>query len=137
METVPSQVKRSLILALTSGALLLTLPVLGWPAQAQVSCANAQTTIELRQCTAQEYQAADRRLNQVYQQLTRKLKVSQRQRLVTAQRAWIQFRDQSCDYEQGVYEGGSFAPVARGQCMTQMTRKRIADLEGYLRQADR
>ncbi|TAG62574.1 MAG: DUF1311 domain-containing protein [Oscillatoriales cyanobacterium] len=82
-----------------------------------------------------EFQAADKKLNQVYQQLQPKLNSKQKQRLIVAQRSWLKFRDESCDYEAGYFEGGSVAPSIYGYCRARVTKERIKDLEGYLEQA--
>ncbi|MFQ2812649.1 lysozyme inhibitor LprI family protein [Aeromonas caviae] len=53
---------------------------------------------------------------------------AQLERLRTAQRAWIAFRDAQCRYEVGVYEGGSMAPMVHSSCLTQLTEARTKDL---------
>lgn len=63
--------------------------------QAKISCQSAQTQLDLNQCYCDEYKRADADLNKVYQQL---LSVNAREqefteKLKTAQRAWIVFRD--------------------------------------------
>ena len=87
-------------------------------------------------CSTQEFQAADRKLNQVYQQLQAKISSRQKQRLTAAQRTWIKFRDENCDYEKGQFEGGSLAASTYGYCRARVTQERIKDLEGYLKQAN-
>ncbi len=52
-----------------------------------------------KQCARLRYEQADRRLNQVYQQLISKLNGDERQELTNAQLAWIQFRDKNCSFE--------------------------------------
>ncbi|GKR04432.1 hypothetical protein KAM472_41750 [Aeromonas caviae] len=42
-----------------------------------------------------------------YKKRVASLEKAQLERLRTAQRAWITFRDAQCRYEAGVYEGGS------------------------------
>jgi uncharacterized protein YecT (DUF1311 family) len=63
--------------------------------QPKAPCRTAQTQFELNQCACDEYKKADADLNKVYQQL---LSVNAREqefteKLKTAQRAWIVFRD--------------------------------------------
>jgi uncharacterized protein YecT (DUF1311 family) len=101
----------------------------------QVNCKSPQTTLDQNVCSSQEFQAADRKLNQVYQQLQPKLNSKQKQRLIVAQRSWLKFRDESCDYESGHFEGGSVAPSVYGYCRARVTKERIKDLERYLQQA--
>ena len=102
----------------------------------QPNCKSPQTTLDMNVCSSQEFQAADRKLNQVYQQLQAKISSRQKQRLTAAQRTWIAFRDQNCDYAKGQFEGGSVAASTYGYCRARVTQERIKDLEGFLKQAN-
>ncbi len=102
----------------------------------QPNCKNPQTTRDMNVCSSQEFQAADRKLNQVYQQLQAKISSRQKQRLTAAQRTWIAFRDQNCEYAKGQFEGGTLAASTYGYCRARVTQERIKDLEGYLKQAN-
>lgn len=99
------------------------------------NCNNPATTSDMNLCSTQESQAADKKLNQVYQQLKPKLSSKQQQRLTNAQVAWIKFKNDSCDYERSQFEGGSLAPSTYGYCIARVTQQRISDLERYLQQA--
>jgi uncharacterized protein YecT (DUF1311 family) len=102
----------------------------------QPNCKSPQTTLDMNVCSSQEFQAADRKLNQVYQQLQAKIRSRQKQRLTAAQATWIAFRDQNCDYAKGQFEGGSVAASTYGYCRARVTQERIKDLEGFLKQAN-
>ena len=128
---------------LAAGLLLLTATFL-LPSKAsntssqlaqQPNCKSPQTTLDQNVCSSQEFQAADKKLNQVYQQLQPKLNSKQKQRLIVAQRSWLKFRDETCDYETGHFEGGSVAPSIYGYCRARVTKERVKDLERYLEQA--
>lgn len=101
----------------------------------QPNCKSPQTTLDMNVCSSQEFQAADRKLNQVYQQLLPKLNSTQKQRLTVAQRSWLKFRDESCNYEMGQFEGGTLAASTYGYCRARVTQERVKDLDGYLKQA--
>lgn len=96
------------------------------------NCNNATNTVEINQCTSQQAKAADRRLNQAYQQLKPKISSKQRQRLTQAQLEWIKFRDRTCEYEAGEFEGGTAAPSAYSSCLARVTTQRTNDLQRYL-----
>lgn len=100
----------------------------------QPNCKSPQTTLDQNVCSTQEFQAADKKLNQLYQQLQPKLNSKQKQRLTVAQRSWLKFRDESCDYEAGVFEGGTLAHPTYGYCKARLTQERIKDLQRYLEQ---
>ncbi|MEG3917865.1 lysozyme inhibitor LprI family protein [Microcoleus sp. T3_A4] len=123
-------------LLLTAG-LLLPSQASNIPVQVaqQPNCKSPQTTLDMNVCSSQEFQAADRKLNQVYQQLQPKLNSKQKQRLIVAQRSWLKFRDESCNYEMGQFEGGTLAASTYGYCRARVTQERVKDLERYLQQA--
>lgn len=102
----------------------------------QPNCKSPQTTLDMNICSSQEFKAADTKLNQLYQQLRPKLNSKQQQRLTAAQRSWLKFRDETCNYEAGKFEGGSVAASTYGYCRARVTQERIKDLEGYLKQAN-
>src|SRR5437667_2041935 len=72
----------------------------------QDPCANAQTTLEMRDCAGREYKKADEELNKVYRQLTSTLAdEGYKGALKTAQQAWIKYRDANCDFESYLNRG--------------------------------
>jgi uncharacterized protein YecT (DUF1311 family) len=137
--------KNSIIWAtFTANSLLLAAGFL-FPSQAsnsraqvaqQPNCKSPQTTLEMNMCSTQEFKTADSKLNQLYQQLLPKLNSKQQQRLTVAQRSWVKFRDENCDYEMGKYEGGTLAAPTYGYCRARLTQERVKDFEGCLKQAN-
>ncbi|NEP09530.1 MAG: DUF1311 domain-containing protein [Symploca sp. SIO2C1] len=104
--------------------------------ETSLDCDNAQTQTEINACAALEAQAADKKLNEVYQQLQAKIQDSpQEQRLIEAQQKWIKFRDADCEYAKSQYEGGSIVPTIEAACITRLTEQRTKDLEEYLEEA--
>jgi uncharacterized protein YecT (DUF1311 family) len=98
---------------------------------AQVNCQNATTTLEINECARQEFEAADKRLNQLYRQLLTRLQGSpKRQQFVNAQLAWSRYRDAACNFEK--WDGGTGAGYSYTFCRARITRQRNADLESYL-----
>lgn len=100
------------------------------------NCNNPQTQSEMNICASIAYQNADRKLNQVYRQLLPKLSAARKQKLISAQQAWIKFRDSSCEFERSAYEGGSIAPMIYGFCLANVTEQRTKDLQRYLEDSD-
>ncbi|EGK88589.1 DUF1311 domain-containing protein [Microcoleus vaginatus PCC 9802] len=138
MKTSTISVKLAASLLLLTAGFLLPTKASNIPVQVaqQPNCKNPQTTVEMNVCSSQEFESADKKLNQVYQQLQAKISSKQKQRLTAAQRTWIKFRDENCDYAKGQFEGGSVAPSTYGYCRARVTQERIKDLEGYLKQAN-
>ncbi|MFC4207792.1 lysozyme inhibitor LprI family protein [Vreelandella malpeensis] len=124
---------RSTALALTLSSaffmtFFMTFAVAG---ESETSCDDATTQANMNRCAGQAYQTADSDLNEAYQTLIEPLEGDARQALVTAQRAWIAFRDAECDYAAQGVAGGSAEPMVRNQCLTTLTRERTRTLDEH------
>lgn len=116
--------------------LLALTPFLFTPlAHAAVDCAKANDQTTMNQCAGQNFKAADKELNTVYQQITARLKdnADGKKLLVGAQRAWIGFRDTECKFSASGVAGGSVYPLIYSNCMTSMTKTRVESLKQYLK----
>ncbi|MEH2024964.1 lysozyme inhibitor LprI family protein [Nostoc sp.] len=99
----------------------------------KLNCNNPQTQRAINECTKLSYQNADKKLNQVYQQLVSTLERSRKQKLVAAQLAWVKFRDTNCEFERSKYEGGSIASSIYSGCLENTTKLRTQQLQEYLK----
>ncbi|EPC9993808.1 lysozyme inhibitor LprI family protein [Enterobacter ludwigii] len=95
-------------------------------------CANATTQLEMNTCTAQQYQAADKKLNQTYQAAIKRAEAPQRELLKKAQQAWIALRDADCNFIGSGTEGGSVQPMIISQCLSEKTVEREAFLASLM-----
>lgn len=96
-------------------------------------CDNATTQLELNTCSAQQYQAADKKLNQTYQAaIKRAAAPPQRDLLKKAQQAWITLRDADCAFIGSGTEGGSVQPMIVNQCLAEKTVEREAFLASLM-----
>ncbi|MCT7983776.1 lysozyme inhibitor LprI family protein [Laspinema sp. A4] len=102
-------------------------------AQPRLNCDNPQSQSEMNACAGQRWEATDRELNRIYQALIPQLSNSRRQQLVTAQRAWITFRDSECAFYSSLAEGGSMQPMLRSGCLSNLTEIRNSELYQYRR----
>lgn len=95
-------------------------------------CDSARTTMEMNRCSQEEYEAQDRLLNQTYQEVLRQLNTDYqqptREKLIKAQRLWVQFRDVDCSAQESLYDGGTVHTAVYLQCLRDHTAKRIKDL---------
>ena len=99
-------------------------------------CANANNQMEMNQCTAAQYQAADGKLNQTYQQALKRASASQQALLKKSQLAWIALRDADCAFLTSGAEGGSVQPMLINQCMADKTVERESFLASLLQCED-
>ena len=96
-------------------------------------CANPQTQTEMTQCAAEAYKAADKVLNQVYQQLVAKLDDEEKAQLKEAQTAWLKYRDTNCDFVADQYKGGTMRPMIYAGCLAEVTKNRTSELREQIK----
>jgi uncharacterized protein YecT (DUF1311 family) len=102
-------------------------------AQRQRNCSNPQSNVEYKECARLRYEAADKRLNQVYQQLLPKLSRRERSVLYQEQIKWIKSREKNCELEVYDNRGGTGYQGFLNECLERKTKQRTAELENYLR----
>ena len=96
------------------------------------ACDSANTQAELNSCSAEQYQAADKKLNQTWQDVLKRAEPAQRDLLKKAQSAWIALRDADCAFISSSSQGGSVQPMVNNQCLTDKTNEREAFLASLL-----
>ena len=113
-------------------------------AWAELPCQDdpTQNTLQINECRFAEFKITDGKLNQVYRQVLNELAErakdddtsasAARQELITAQRAWLQFRDGECGALYTYYENGTIRNMAALQCKIDLTNERIATLGRWL-----
>ncbi|WP_445177604.1 lysozyme inhibitor LprI family protein [Pseudomonas sp. McL0111] len=104
-------------------------------AHAAVDCANANDQATMNQCAGQDFKAADNELNKVYQQISDRLKdnADTKKLLVSAQRAWVGFRDAECKFSASAVSAGSVYPMIYSNCLAGVTKVRVDTLKEYLK----
>lgn len=114
-------------------ALLLAGLLPGGAAQAQ-DCYAALTQQAIAECAGGDYQKLDAELNKAYRSVGARLAGNdkKKQLLTSAQRAWIEFRDNECRFAASGVEGGSVYSTAVASCAANLTAARIAALRAYL-----
>lgn len=93
----------------------------------------AQTQGEMNQSAYDDFDKADKELNNVYNELIKLLEEKEKQLLIKAQRDWIKFRDSHCKFEQEEFDGGSMQPLIYSTCLKETTDKRIGDLKAAIK----
>lgn len=100
------------------------------------SCDKADSSqSDLNQCYGKAYKESDTQLNALYKQITTRLKddATTTKLLVTAQKAWVGFRDAECNFSTSRSADGSVYPMVQAICLDGLTTKRIEDLKSYLK----
>ncbi len=84
-------------------------------------CAEAADQTSLNACADRAYKAADGELNAAWRDLAGRLDGAALDRLKTAERAWIAWRDAMCAFVAGPSEGGSIRPMVLANCRAGLT----------------
>ena len=121
----------------TALVLLLSYSV-AW-ADEDTKCNRDGNQSELNVCAYEDYQAADKKLNETWKNLMTKFKAEKTAtaKLKAAQKAWIAFRDADVDAKFACEEGdascwGSMESMLRSAELRDMTEARTAQLQKYI-----
>jgi uncharacterized protein YecT (DUF1311 family) len=120
---------------------LLTIMVLAIvsaaPAASAYECKD-QTQSGLDVCADANFQKADAALNTTYKEIVRRLKddAATTKLLVTAQKAWLAYRDAECTFSSSANAGGSIYPMVYSICLEEVTRQRTKALSVFLKCGD-
>lgn len=82
---------------------------------------------DMTECTQEELQTEDKRLNTEYKRVMKNLDSSAKKELRTRQRAWIKARDKACKLEEDNGQAGMLNHVS---CLKEWTKKRANELAG-------
>ncbi|KVN41332.1 hypothetical protein WJ63_23015 [Burkholderia pyrrocinia] len=101
---------------------------------AQANCANAPDQAAMSACADRAYKKSDAELNRAYQAVTTRVRDNRplSDKLVSAQRAWLAYRDAECGFSSAGVEGGSVYPMVVSMCLDDLTKARLESLQGYL-----
>lgn len=124
-----------------SRCMVLTLALIGNIAYASdIKCNPDGNQMELNQCAADDYAAADKKLNDTWKALMKKLTDDKpaADKLRVAQRAWIAFRDAevaarfACAEEDMRVCWGSMYPMLYNAALQELAEERTQRLQQYL-----
>ena len=107
-----------------------------------IKCNHDGNQMEMNQCAADDYAAADKKLNATWKKLMEKFKNDKTAiaKLKAAQKAWIAFRDAEVDAMFACDEGdvsvcwGSMYPMLFNSELQSMTETRTERLQKYIDQ---
>ncbi|MCP2090346.1 UNVERIFIED_ORG: uncharacterized protein YecT (DUF1311 family) [Paraburkholderia sediminicola] len=90
---------------------------------------NSKITRELEACARNNFELSDKQLNGAYRTLASKLQREDAQMLLTAQRAWVAYKEKTC---QGAYDAtspGEEAGIDKWTCLDEITKTRLRELQ--------
>ncbi|MEM8838058.1 MAG: lysozyme inhibitor LprI family protein [Pseudomonadota bacterium] len=102
-------------------------------------CQNPSTQVQMNECAAIEAHTADVELSVAFNRARDHLAVIEENTpkewkgvqaaLLSAQRAWITYRDEHCRAQGLRFGGGSILPLIVNACLAQLTRERTRQLK--------
>jgi uncharacterized protein YecT (DUF1311 family) len=99
--------------------------------QQRITELNSYSRGTIPRSVGTNYRSSDTKLNQIYQQLKKRLSASRQKKLENAESAWIKFRDYGCEFE-----GISGGNASKNTCLIRTTEQRIKDLQEHLQNSD-
>lgn len=106
------------------------------------NCADPQAQQEMNWCAAQDFHKADAALNAQWKLTSAEMKARDERdgkqtdgrpghftTLLSAQRAWLKYRDAHCDLGGYLFRGGSMEPLLVATCRTDLTEARTRQLK--------
>ncbi len=122
-----------------ASAALVAILLLVMPAHADeaLNCKDPQDQSSMTQCAAQDFEKADKALNQIWPKLKADAqgndegtgKTEYVDALLASQRAWLVFRDAECAWQAMEMHGGSGEPMLLYGCQARLTQQRIKQLQ--------
>ncbi len=102
---------------------------------ASSECDNAQDQATMNKCANNDFAKADKQLNAQYSEIEKRLSGDDdaKKLLITAQRAWVKFRDAECNFSASGTAGGSMHPMTVALCKEDLTTERNKQFSDYLK----
>ena len=92
-----------------------------------------QTQMEMNQQASKNYKKADAKMALIYKKVQMEtVSDNDKKLLLDAQRTWIKYKEAHCKSASASYAGGSIKPLIYFNCLTEITKERIKQLNIYL-----
>jgi uncharacterized protein YecT (DUF1311 family) len=125
---------RGLAIVALCGLLAAPAQALSQSATESSACENARSTAAMRECEIDRLKRADAGMNAAYKNLGAKLDQRGREKLRSAQEAWLKFRAAEADYQADAARDGTLAPLIAASVQADLTESRRKELEKAVRE---
>lgn len=107
----------------------------------EIDCTNAHSALQVEHCSLIALDKTEAQLNESYHKLVEQLTqpdteqdnyTEYRKKLLTAQRAWIKFRDADCDTVHAMHSSAIIGKTMYFICQQQRAEQRIKQLNNYV-----
>ena len=104
-------------------------PILHWKDDAKVDCKSAESTYEMDVCAGRALKAVYLPMVALYNKLYAQYDAPNKKLLQASQRAWRDYERAECSFETNRTVGGTINPVMVTDCVTDLTKQRLARLK--------
>src|ERR1700761_1507358 len=101
-------------------------------AKASQSMCIGNVTEELEACAKANFEYSDQILNLTYNDLAAKLSPADKSALIQAEKAWLAYKDSTCQGAYNATSPGDEAGIDKWTCLDQITRARTGEMQ-YLK----
>lgn len=108
----------------------LQVALTGLPLDTMEGCNDKDGTVALATCYSEHAAVWGKRLQAAYPDALDHVEGPQRKALARAQRAWVKYRDATCQFYN--LTPGSIHYIQSAYCMLDLTRNRALELEEYV-----
>ncbi|AYQ42069.1 MULTISPECIES: lysozyme inhibitor LprI family protein [Burkholderia cepacia complex] len=106
---------------------IILMALISGSAFSKTAC-NGQTNVELTACAQANYKSADAILNKTYSDTLGKINSTDKQNLISAQRAWVAYKDKYCNSAFDATSPGAEASIDKWSCLTSVTESRTSEI---------
>jgi len=99
-----------------------------------IDCNDAKTQKEMTACAKIKNDKADKELNKIYNYVMSHLDRPNMEKLKRTERVWVSYKETHCNATAGLYDGGTMQEMIRYDCLTEVTKHRIINIENTYRE---
>lgn len=125
----------SLGLAVWAAALVLSTSASYAKSYEQCQAEPDWSIMSLKECDAAELDRREAVLNRLYKQVLHAISPGRQAGLRKAERAWVAFANNECDFRMSAETGGMNAPLVYNACRLELIARRTDDLQRALKVA--
>lgn len=92
-------------------------------------CEQPQTQVEMTLCAKEAYESANADLVKLFTSMVEESDLTRAELWKRSQDAWRTYRDATCAVYADLARGGTMAGSLHGNCMSELTRSRINELQ--------
>ncbi|HEV3425875.1 MAG TPA: lysozyme inhibitor LprI family protein [Paraburkholderia sp.] len=98
----------------------------------KIDCKNASDQYSMNHCASLAFQASDKKLNDTYSKLLKKVSPQGKGKLQKAEHTWLAYRDAQCDFLTSSPDPYSAQRMIHAMCLDRLTQEQAKLLDEQL-----